>query len=60
MCLNKKKYLYTYYIFSYTKFTYLLLICFRSLAVGTKTGYRLYSLSSVDNLDQIYENGKIH
>ncbi|XP_050542452.1 WD repeat domain phosphoinositide-interacting protein 2 isoform X3 [Daktulosphaira vitifoliae] len=27
-----------------------------SLAVGTKTGYRLYSLSSVDNLDQIYEN----
>lgn len=35
-------------------------MCFRSLAVGTKTGYRLYSLSSVDNLDQIYENGKIH
>jgi len=34
------------------------LFCFRSLAVGTKTGYRLYSLSSVDNLDQIYENGK--
>ncbi|XP_026815420.1 WD repeat domain phosphoinositide-interacting protein 2 isoform X2 [Rhopalosiphum maidis] len=28
----------------------------KSLAVGTKTGYRLYSLSSVDNLDQIYEN----
>lgn len=36
----------------------ILLFCFRSLAVGTKTGYRLYSLSSVDNLDQIYENGK--
>ncbi|VVC44667.1 Hypothetical protein CINCED_3A009551 [Cinara cedri] len=29
-----------------------------SLAVGTKTGYRLYSLSSVDNLDQIYENAE--
>ncbi|GFG29084.1 hypothetical protein Cfor_00254 [Coptotermes formosanus] len=28
-----------------------------SLAVGTKSGYRLYSLSSVDNLEQIYENG---
>ncbi|PNF16942.1 WD repeat domain phosphoinositide-interacting protein 2 [Cryptotermes secundus] len=28
-----------------------------SLAVGTKTGYRLFSLSSVDNLEQIYENG---
>ncbi|XP_063240637.1 WD repeat domain phosphoinositide-interacting protein 2 isoform X2 [Bacillus rossius redtenbacheri] len=27
-----------------------------SLAVGTKTGYRLFSLSSVDNLEQIYEN----
>lgn len=37
---------------------YYLLTRFRSLAVGTKTGYRLYSLSSVDNLDQIYENGK--
>ena len=38
----------------------ILLICSRSLAVGTKTGYRLYSLSSVDNLDQIYENGKVN
>ncbi|KAG8231755.1 hypothetical protein J437_LFUL012034 [Ladona fulva] len=28
-----------------------------SLAVGTKTGYRLFSLNSVDNLEQIYENG---
>ncbi|KDR16597.1 WD repeat domain phosphoinositide-interacting protein 2 isoform X2 [Zootermopsis nevadensis] len=27
-----------------------------SLAVGTKTGYRLFSLSSVDNLESIYEN----
>ncbi|XP_046391606.1 WD repeat domain phosphoinositide-interacting protein 2 isoform X3 [Ischnura elegans] len=27
-----------------------------SLAVGTKTGYRLFSLNSVDNLEQIYEN----
>ncbi|KAJ8980447.1 hypothetical protein NQ317_001620 [Molorchus minor] len=28
-----------------------------SLAVGCKTGYRLYSLSSVDTLEQIYSNG---
>ncbi|PSN33782.1 WD repeat domain phosphoinositide-interacting protein 2 [Blattella germanica] len=27
-----------------------------SLAVGTKTGYRLFSLNSVDTLEQIYEN----
>lgn len=27
-----------------------------SLAVGTKTGYRLFSLSSVEKLEQIYEN----
>ncbi|XP_067006590.1 WD repeat domain phosphoinositide-interacting protein 2 isoform X1 [Anabrus simplex] len=27
-----------------------------SLAVGTKTGYRLFSLNSVDHLEQIYEN----
>jgi autophagy-related protein 18 len=27
-----------------------------SLIVGTKTGYRLYSLSSVDKLDNIYES----
>jgi len=31
---------------------------FRSLAAGTKTGYRLFSLSSVDKLENIYENGK--
>lgn len=33
---------------------------FRSLAVGTKTGYKLFSLGSVDKLEQIYENGKPH
>lgn len=27
-----------------------------SLAVGTKTGYKLFSLSSVEKLEQIYEN----
>lgn len=29
---------------------------FTSLAVGTKNGYRLFSLSAVDKLEQIYEN----
>jgi hypothetical protein len=33
-------------------------LLYSSLAVGTKTGYRLFSLSSVDNLEQIYENGE--
>ncbi|VEN46073.1 unnamed protein product [Callosobruchus maculatus] len=28
-----------------------------SLAVGCRTGYRLYSLNSVEHLDQIYSNG---
>ncbi|CAH1116420.1 unnamed protein product [Phaedon cochleariae] len=28
-----------------------------SLAVGSKSGYRLYSLSSVETLEQIYSNG---
>ncbi|XP_050499553.1 WD repeat domain phosphoinositide-interacting protein 2 isoform X2 [Diabrotica virgifera virgifera] len=28
-----------------------------SLAVGSRTGYRLYSLSGVDTLEQIYSNG---
>uniref|UniRef100_A0A8D8TZG5 WD repeat domain phosphoinositide-interacting protein 2 n=1 Tax=Cacopsylla melanoneura TaxID=428564 RepID=A0A8D8TZG5_9HEMI len=27
-----------------------------SLSVGTKTGYRLFSLNSIDTLEQIYEN----
>jgi len=36
-----------------------LLLLYSSLAVGTKSGYRLYSLSSVDTLEQIYENGKL-
>lgn len=31
---------------------------FTSLAVGTKIGYRLFSLSSVDKLEQIYENAE--
>jgi len=30
---------------------------FRSLAVGKKSGYKLFSLSSVEKLDQIYDNG---
>jgi len=38
------------------------IICFcvihSSLIVGTKTGYRLYSLNSVDKLENIYESGK--
>lgn len=32
-------------------------VCFRSLAVGTHSGYKLFSLTSVDFLDQIIENG---
>nr|CAH7755925.1 unnamed protein product [Callosobruchus chinensis] len=28
-----------------------------SLAVGCRTGYRLYSLNSIEHLDQIYSNG---
>ena len=30
----------------------------RSLAVGTTSGYKLYSLSSTESLEPIYENGK--
>ena len=30
-----------------------------SLAVGTTSGYKLYSLTSTDSLDPIYSNGKI-
>lgn len=29
-----------------------------SLAIGTKTGYRLFSLSSVEQLDQVHESSK--
>ena len=29
-----------------------------SLAVGTPSGYKLYSLTSTDSLDPIYENSK--
>ena len=32
----------------------------RSLAVGTKTGYHLLSLSSVEHIERIYENGMSH
>lgn len=35
----------------------LMVFIFRSLAVGTRTGYKLFSLNSVDSLEQIYENG---
>ena len=34
------------------------MVYFRSIAVGTKSGYKLFSLGSVDKLDSIYENGK--
>lgn len=30
---------------------------FRSLAVGSKSGYKLYSISSTGHLEKIYENG---
>lgn len=30
----------------------------RSLAVGSKAGYKLFSLNSIDHLEKIYENGK--
>ncbi|XP_053143836.1 WD repeat domain phosphoinositide-interacting protein 1 isoform X1 [Hemicordylus capensis] len=30
-----------------------------SLAIGTKTGYRLFSLSSVEQLDQVHESNEI-
>lgn len=30
----------------------------RSLSVGTKTGYRLFSVTAVDKLDCIHEGGK--
>lgn len=33
---------------------------YSSLAVGCKSGYRLFSLNSVDKLEQIYENGRWH
>jgi len=35
-------------------------VIFSSLIVGTKTGYRLYSLNSVDKLENIYESGKMN
>jgi hypothetical protein len=42
----------------YQTFSHSFFLLYSSLAVGTKSGYRLFSLSSVDNLEQIYENGK--
>ena len=38
--------------------TALSFFCFRSLAVGTRTGYKLFSLNSADKLENIYENGE--
>jgi len=35
-------------------------VIYSSLIVGTKTGYRLYSLNSVDKLENIYESGKMN
>jgi len=32
-------------------------IFFRSLAVGSKSGYKLYSINSAGHLEKIYENG---
>ena len=29
-----------------------------SLSMGTKTGYRLFSITSVDKMDSIHEGGK--
>lgn len=34
------------------------LIFHRSLAIGTKAGYKLFSLSSVEHLDQVHGNSK--
>lgn len=34
------------------------LVCCRSLAVGTKTGYKLFSLTTVEKLDCIHEGGQ--
>lgn len=31
-------------------------ISYRSLAVGTTSGYKLYTLNSTDNVESIYEN----
>lgn len=33
-------------------------VCCRSLAVGTKTGYKLFSLTMVEKLDCIHESGQ--
>ena len=41
--------------------TLLLLFCcmyLSSLSMGTKTGYRLFSITSVDKMDSIHEGGK--
>lgn len=35
-----------------------LYVCCRSLAVGTKTGYKLFSLTMVEKLDCIHESGQ--
>lgn len=35
-----------------------LCVCCRSLAVGTKTGYKLFSLTMVEKLDCIHESGQ--
>uniref|UniRef100_A0A8C7VXM6 WD repeat domain, phosphoinositide interacting 1 n=1 Tax=Oncorhynchus mykiss TaxID=8022 RepID=A0A8C7VXM6_ONCMY len=33
-------------------------VCFRSLSVGTKSGYRLFSVTSVDKMDCIHEGAE--
>lgn len=40
-------------------YIYLFICCnVRSLAVGTKEGYRLFSVTAVDKLECIHESGK--
>lgn len=34
------------------------IMCCRSLAVGTKNGYKLFSLTTVEKLDCIHESGQ--
>ena len=38
---------------------YFLFALYSSLAVGSKSGYKLFSLNSVEKLEEIYEYGKL-
>lgn len=35
-----------------------LFLIYRSLSVGSKAGYRIFSVNSIDFLENIYENGE--